>query len=106
MSIAIPFPEELPEGYQWLEKEPPFDPVKHLSLESPRQMLSLEDLGYAKEEIRYKATKFGVSEPFRILSEEGSEILLETAHRLSLLAGERETGSKTRFVAAVTAHAG
>ena len=59
MSIAIPFPEELPEGYQWLEKEPPFDPVKHLSLESPRQMLSLEDLGYAKEEIRNKATKFG-----------------------------------------------
>ena len=52
MSIAIPFPEELPEGYQWLDEEPPFVPAKHLSLESPRQMLSLEDLGYAKEEIR------------------------------------------------------
>ena len=82
MSIAVPFPEELPEGYQWLSEEPPFDPVEHLSLESPRQILTLEDLGYAPEEIRDKATKFGVSEPFRILSEEGSEILLETARRL------------------------
>ena len=68
MSIAIPFPDELPEGYQWLGKEPPFDPAKHHSLESPRQKLSLEDLGYAPQEIRNKATKFGVSEPFRILS--------------------------------------
>jgi len=82
MSIVIPFPEELPDGYQWLKKEPTFDPVKHLSLESPRKMLSLENLGYVTEEIRDKAAKFVVSEPFRILSEEGSEILLETARRL------------------------
>ncbi|SVA39557.1 uncharacterized protein METZ01_LOCUS92411, partial [marine metagenome] len=82
MSIAIPFPEELPEGYQWLSGEPPFDPAKHLSLEFPRQTLSLEDLGYAPEDIREKATTFGASEPFRILSAEGSEILLETALRL------------------------
>ena len=60
MSIAIPFPEEVPDGYQWLDEEPPFDPVKHLSLESPKQMLSLEDLGYAPDETRHKATKFGV----------------------------------------------
>ena len=46
-------------------------------------MLSLEDLGYVTEEIRDKATKFGVSDPFRLLSEEGSEILLETARRLN-----------------------
>ena len=32
MSIAIPFPEELPEGYQWLGEETPFDPAKHLAL--------------------------------------------------------------------------
>ena len=80
MSIAIPFPEELPEGYQFLGEEPPFDPAKHLALESPRQMLSLENLGYAPEEILDKATTFGVSEPFRILSKEGSGIMLET-HR-------------------------
>ena len=82
MSIAIPFPEELPEGYQWMGEEPHFDPTKHLALEPPKQMLSLEDLGYAPDEIRDKATTFGVSEPFRILSEEGSGIMLETARRL------------------------
>ena len=37
MSIAIPFPEELPEGYQWLDEEPPFDPAKHLSLAPPKK---------------------------------------------------------------------
>ena len=31
MSIAIPFPEELPEGYQWMDEEPTFDPEKHLA---------------------------------------------------------------------------
>ena len=82
MSIAVPFPEELPEGYQWLSDEPPFDPERHLSLESPSQTLSLEDLGYSPEEIQDKATAFGVSEPFRILSKEGSEVMLETARRL------------------------
>ena len=82
MSIAVPFPEALPEGYQWLGDEPPFDPGRHLSLESPSQTLSLEDLGYSPEEIQGKATNFGVSEPFRILSTEGSEVMLETARRL------------------------
>ena len=82
MSIAVPFPEELPEGYQWLSDEPPFDPERHQSLESPSQTLSLEDLGYSPEETQGKATNFGVSEPFRILSMEGSEVMLETARRL------------------------
>ena len=82
MTIALPFPEALPEGYQWLSDEPPFDPGRHLSLESPSQTLSLEDLGYSPEEIQDKATTFGVSEPFRILSMEGSEVMLETARRL------------------------
>ena len=75
MSIAVPFPEALHEGYQWLGDEPPFDPERHLSL---------EDLGYSPEEIQGKATTFGVSEPFRILSIEGSEVMLETARRLRL----------------------
>lgn len=67
---------------KWLSDEPPFDPERHLSLESPSQTLSLEDLGYPSEEIQDKATTFDVSEPFRILSKEGSEVMLETARRL------------------------
>ena len=52
MNIAIPFPEEQPNGYQWLSEEPMFDQAKHLALESPSQSLSLEDLGYTSEETR------------------------------------------------------
>ena len=95
MSIAVPFPEELPEGYQWLSDEPPFDPERHLSLESPSETLSLEDLGYSPEEIQDKATAFGVSEPFRILSKEGSEVMLETARRLRIYSRrDRKHGSR------------
>ncbi len=82
MKIAVPFPEKLPDGYKWLSEEPIFDPLKHLSLQFPSEIFSLEDLGYNPEEIEDKATTFGISEPFRILSAEGSEILLETARRL------------------------
>ena len=39
-------------------------------------------MGSNPEEIEDKATTFGISEPFKILSAEGSEILLETALRL------------------------
>ena len=72
MNIAVPFPEKLPYGYKWLSEEPIFDPLKHLSLQFPSEMFSLEDLGYTPEEIEDKATTFGISEPFRVLSAEGS----------------------------------
>ena len=51
-------------------------------MQFPSEMFSLEDLGYTPEEIEDKATTLGISEPLRILSAEGSEILLETALRL------------------------
>ena len=82
MNIAVPFPEKLPDGYKCLSEEPIFDRLKHLSLQFPSKIFSLEDLGYNAGEIEDKATTFGISEPFRILSAEGSEILLETARRL------------------------
>ena len=46
MKIAVPFPEKLPDGYKWLSEEPIFDPLKHLSLQFPSEIFSLEDLGY------------------------------------------------------------
>ena len=71
MKIAVPFPEKLPYGYKWLSEEPIFDPLKHLSLQFPSEIFSLEDLGYNPEEIEDKATTFGISKPLRILSAEG-----------------------------------
>jgi hypothetical protein len=72
----------LPKGYEWFDDEPVFDPNVHLQLEAPSETYTLADLGYGSEDIEGKATDFAVSEPFRLLSDEGSRVLLETTRRL------------------------
>ena len=51
MNIAVPFPEELPAGYEWLPNEIRFDPNKHLALEPPTCVITLAELGYSESEI-------------------------------------------------------
>ena len=46
MTVAVQFPTELPEGYEWFEDEPTFHPALHLQLEQPTDLVMLEDLGY------------------------------------------------------------
>jgi len=83
MSVsAIPFPATQPPGYTWLEDEVVFDPKRHLALEAPKSTTSLSEFGYASEVIQSKATKVAVSTPFRILSDEGAAVMLDTARRL------------------------
>lgn len=82
MSVAVPFPDSLPPGYEWFAGEPAFDPDRHLAIEPPPSVLRLTDLGYTDFEIAATATPVGVSEPFRILSDEGAEIMLGVARRL------------------------
>ena len=92
MGIAVPFPETLPRGYEWLNDEPGFDPERHLQLETPAEVLMLADLGYDDAEIATKATPVALSSPFRVLSDEGAATMLETARRLRCFtrpAGER-----------------
>ena len=82
MHTALPFPATQPPGYEWLVDEPTFDPDRHLAIEEPAFVRSLEEFGYAAEEIEPTATPVAVSAPFRVLSDEGAEIMLETARRL------------------------
>ncbi len=82
MGIAVPFPDTQPAGYEWLDDEPPFDPARHLQLEAPSEIVMLADLGYDDAEIATKATPVAASSPFRVLSDEGAEILLATARQL------------------------
>ena len=92
MGEAVPFPTAQPRGYEWLEGEPAFDAERHLQLEEPAEVLMLADLGYDAAEIATKATPVALSSPFRMLSDEGSAIMLETARRLRCFtrpAGER-----------------
>ena len=82
MAIAVPFPTERPRGYEPLCDEPVFDPDRHLALEAPAEVVMLADLGYSDDEIATKATPVAASSPFRMLSPEGADIMLDIARRL------------------------
>ena len=81
-SVAVPFPEIQPDGYDWLDEEPIFDPAVHLDLQPPTDITMLSDLGYRPDDIRMTATPVAFSTPLRILSNEGAAVLLDTARRL------------------------
>jgi hypothetical protein len=92
MTVAIPFPESLPHGYEWFDDEPDFDPATHLQLEQPTDIVMLADLGYGEAEIATKATPMAASSPFRLLSDEGAAVMLEVARALRVFhrsAGDR-----------------
>ena len=82
MGVAVPFPSTQPPGYSWLEDEPAFDPALHLQLEAPASVTSLREFGYADDEIAPTATEVAVSAPFRVLSDDGAAVLLDTCRRL------------------------
>lgn len=82
MGIAVPFPTMQPEGFEWLGGEPEFDPARHLALEQPDEIIMLADLGYEADEIATKATPVACSTPFRVLSDEGADIMLSVAREL------------------------
>ena len=78
----VPFPDARPEGYEWFDDEPAFDPERHLALTEPETIVTLADLGYGADDINGKATAIAISSPFRILSDEGAAQMLDTARRL------------------------
>ena len=82
MNTAVSFPQAQPAGYQWFEDEPAFDPEQHLALTEPDDIVTLTDLGYQPTDMDGKATTLGISLPFRLLSDEGAELMLATARRL------------------------
>ena len=82
MSVAVPFPSNQPPGYDWLDDEPTFGPAVHLQLEPPESVTTLAEFGYSDAEIEPTATPVAVSSPFRVLSDEGAAILLDTSRRL------------------------
>lgn len=81
-NAAVPFPDNQPAGFSWFEDEPEFDPARHLALEMPASIRYLDEFGYSEDEIKTKASRVSVSSPFRVLSDEGAAVLLNTARRL------------------------
>ena len=81
-AAAVPFPHNTPEGYEWFDDEPVFNPARHLALEKPATVRYLTEFGYSDQEVSSKASPVAVSSPFRVLSPEGAEILLQVSRNL------------------------
>ena len=79
---TIEFPSTVPAGVEGLEDEPDFVPSRHLQLESSRETHTLEEFGYSDEVISQCPGGIAVAGPFRVLSDEGAAVLLETSRRL------------------------
>jgi hypothetical protein len=83
MLAPVPnFPENPPEGYQYLEDEISYDPAKHLLLEVPERIWSLDEFGYDSAAIKSCASSVAVTSPFRVLSDEGVKVLHGIVTRL------------------------
>jgi hypothetical protein len=80
---SLTFPTISPDGFPVLEREPVFDPARHLALERPDSIATLRDLGYSPEEIATCPTELGITSCFRVLSDEGVACLLEVARSLA-----------------------
>lgn len=80
----IPFPSQLPDGFEELTDEPLFNPAVHLQLEEAEQRWLLEDFGYSTAQIAACPSNVAAAGPFRVLSDEGAAVLVETSRRLEV----------------------
>ena len=106
MSHAIPFPQELPIGFEWLKDEVAFNPARHLALEFPNSRLKLEELGYKQEDFENKATSFAVSSPFAYFQKRVRKLCSKHQEGFVLLPKEQEIVSKIRSEVVATVRDG
>ena len=92
LAKPLPFPRRRPEAYPALAQEPSFDPERHLALEAPKVLWRLKDFGYDDRTIAASPTDIAVAGPFRLLSDEGVDALLEVTLALR---EERTLGGRT-----------
>ncbi len=78
-----PFPSDLPPSVARVLDEPRFDPARHLALEKPGEVLTLEDFGYDAETRAGSPSPVAVAGPFRVLSDEGVAVLQEILRALA-----------------------
>jgi hypothetical protein len=88
-----PFPDHLPEGYAQIAEDYIYDPDRHLQLEFPDRIWTLEEFGYDQSDISNCASNIAVTSPFRILSDLGIRELNRICSNLkstkSNIAGKR-----------------
>ena len=67
-------PPKLYGGGEFLEEEVEFDASVHLQLEMPKEIVSMAELGYSKEDIDARPSPMAVTGAFRMLSDEGLRV--------------------------------
>lgn len=99
--------DDLPPGFAWLDDEPVFDPAIHLDLTMPERIDTLSDFGYDDSQIEPTATPVAATSAFRILSDAGARVMLDSCRRLKHFAAEpneriqvmvRQTVYRSRFM--------
>jgi hypothetical protein len=91
LAEPLSFPGTSPAGYGPLEDDEDFVPSRHLALEPCSERVTLAELGYGPDEIALCASPIAVSGVFRILSDEGAEVLRRICRSLeaSAVSGKR-----------------
>jgi len=82
LSDPLPFPSELPPGYETMDDEPRFDAGRHLAFSAPARTWTLGDFGYDRNTIDASPSPVAVAGPFRVLSDEGVQATQGVARRL------------------------
>ena len=81
-TMPLQFPSAIPDGFPQLTAEPSFDPAKHLAIEMPETVYSLDDFGYAADEIADCPSNIAATSAFRLLSDEGIAALQDVTKQL------------------------
>lgn len=78
----LAFPDGRPDGFPVLADEPEFDAARHLAIEAPAEIYTLEDFGYGEDEIAASPSAIAATSAFRMLSDEGVACLQQVARKL------------------------
>lgn len=82
LAAPLPLPSELPPGVTRVFDHPPFDPARHLALEMPTRVWTLEDFGYEAAARALTPSPVAITSPFRILSDEGTALFTQVLRDL------------------------
>lgn len=92
LAEPINLPRSAPPGYESLADEPSFDPRRDLALERPKSVWRLGDFGYDRDTAAGCASDLVITSPFRLMSEDGAQRLLDVARALK---AQRFTTNRT-----------
>lgn len=93
------FPTIYPTGYKELEEDIVFDPKRHLDLQFPERIWSLEEFGYSEEDIHAAASPVAVASSFKLLSVDGVKAFHHVSTTLQAVCTHIEGGRVPKHLA-------